>query len=96
MAATAGLSKRIAVTPEASLRSSAWPTLTPGMSVRRFFKARVPVRTSLAAEYSVTSHADVKQQAGVARLVPETAAWTSARRRRIRSGESNLEMEVSE
>jgi hypothetical protein len=50
----------------------------------------------LAAEYSVTSHADVKQQAGVARLVPETAAWTSARRRRIRSGESNLEMEVSE
>ncbi len=37
--ATAGESKMIAVTPEASAASSAWPTRTPAISVSRFFKA---------------------------------------------------------
>ena len=45
--ATAGWSKMIAVTPEARAASSAWPTRTPAMSVRRFFKA--PVRQAAAA-----------------------------------------------
>ena len=38
--ATAGLSKMTAVTPDASLASSAWPTRTPAISVSRFFKRR--------------------------------------------------------
>src|SRR5882757_8070504 len=38
--ATAGRSNMMAVTPEATEMSSAWPTRTPGMSVRRFFKTR--------------------------------------------------------
>jgi hypothetical protein len=41
--ATAGRSNRIAVTPEAITASSAWPTATPAISVRRFF-TMCPVR----------------------------------------------------
>src|SRR5438093_1033278 len=37
----AGVSKRIAVTPEAMAASWAWPTRTPAISVSRFFKASV-------------------------------------------------------
>ena len=45
--ATAGVSKMIAVTPEASAASSAWPTRTPAISVRRFFKASVRERLAV-------------------------------------------------
>ncbi|MEH2509859.1 hypothetical protein V1291_001213 [Nitrobacteraceae bacterium AZCC 1564] len=32
----------IAVTPDATVASSAWPTLTPAMSVSRFFIGKPP------------------------------------------------------
>jgi hypothetical protein len=49
--ATAGESKMIAVTPEATAASSAWPTRTPDMSVMRFFN--VPVRQAASGWASV-------------------------------------------
>ena len=60
--ATAGESKMIAVTPEASAASSAWPTRTPDMSVRRFFKAPIrqaasagPLSTDIAAAWNAST-----------------------------------------
>ena len=48
IAAITGRSNRTAVTPEATLSSSAWPTVTPVTSVRRFFIQR-PNRNEMIA-----------------------------------------------
>src|SRR5581483_4618274 len=76
MAATAGLSNSTAVTPEAGRASSALPTLTPAMSVRRFFKAMVRLREAADGEgLTVTSRSNVKLDVVPANAGTHTAEY---------------------
>src|SRR5262245_31573755 len=72
--ATAGLSNRMAVTPEASAASPAWPTLTPAISVRRFFNAAALRRRSVENRYPSRSGGSTGK-----RLPDHPPRWAIAR-----------------